>query len=67
MSNNAIYLSGIIFAIMALIHLARILCPFSVTVGTYEIPIAVSYFAFLFFGLVAIYLFKERHIKSEEL
>jgi hypothetical protein len=35
MGNGAIYLAGLLFAIMALVHLARLFCPFDVTVGTF--------------------------------
>lgn len=65
MGNGAIYLGGLLFAFMSLLHLARIFCPFYVQIGTFVIPHAVSYFAFVFFGLLSIFLFRARHVKPK--
>ena len=62
MGNKAIYLAGIIFGLMALWHLARIFCPFNVTIGSYSIPYWFSYVGFILFGLLSVYLFRARHI-----
>lgn len=62
MGNGAIYLAGLIFALMALMHLARVFCPFQVMIGTFEIPHWFSYFGFILFGLLSVYLFRSRHI-----
>ncbi len=61
MGNGAIYLAGLLFAIMALVHLARLFCPFDVTIGTVAIPDWASYIGFIVFGLLSIFLFRARH------
>jgi hypothetical protein len=65
MGNGAIYLAVIIFAFMALIHLARILCPFEVMIGGVALPHELSYLGFIIFGLIAIALFRARHCTKE--
>ncbi len=62
MGNGAIYLSGTIFAIMALIHLARIFCPFEIIIAGVSIPHEFSYLGFIVPGLLSIALFRARHI-----
>jgi len=47
---NALYVSGIIFAVVALIHLYRAVFYFPVTIGTTVIPDYVSVIVFLVFG-----------------
>jgi hypothetical protein len=60
MGNGAIYLAGLIFALMAFIHLARIFCPFDVILGHYQVPQEFSYVGFILFGLLSVYLFRGR-------
>ncbi len=62
MGNGVIYLAGIIFGIMALVHLGRLFCPFQVAIGTFLIPEWFSYIGFIFFGFLSVYLFRARHI-----
>lgn len=59
--NGAINLAGILFSLMALLHLARLFCPFPVTIGTFMVPEWASYVGFFFFGALAFYLFRSRH------
>lgn len=65
MGNGAIYLGGIIFAAMALLHLARIFCPFDVIIAGISIPHEFSYFGFVILGLISIALFRARHVSNE--
>lgn len=58
MGNGAIFLGGLIFALMAFLHLARVFCPFTVMIGTFVIPHWFSYVGFIIFGLLSIYQFK---------
>lgn len=64
MGNGAIYLAGILFGLAALIHLGRIFCPFDVIVGGFSIPHELSFVGFIFFGMLSVYLFRARHIRS---
>ena len=71
MGNGAITLSALIFAIMALVHLGRIFCPFEVQIGSFVAPEWFSYLGFIVFGLLSAYLFKARccynkHLKDLE-
>jgi hypothetical protein len=59
--NGAIYLAGILFGLAALVHLARLFCPFPVTIGHFSIPEWWSYGGFIIFGLLSVYLFRARH------
>lgn len=61
MSNQPIYLSGLIFALLALIHLGRVLCPFQITIGSYIVPESASYAGFVVFGMLSMFLFRSRH------
>lgn len=65
MGNGAINLAGVLFALAALIHLARLFCPFDVTIGHFQIPHWWSYVGFFFFGMLSIYLFRNRHPETE--
>ena len=62
MGNGAIYTAGVIFGMMALLHLARIFCPIYVQLGSFIIPQFFSYIGFILFGLLSIFLFRQRHI-----
>jgi hypothetical protein len=61
--NGAIYLAGIIFGLIALLHLARVFCPFQIIVGSFNVPDWFSYFGFIIFGFISVYLFRSRHEK----
>ncbi len=42
-SKTFTYIAALIFAVMAIVHLYRIISPFRVTFGSVEIPMWVSY------------------------
>lgn len=61
MGNGAINLAGLLFALAALVHLARLFCPFPVMIGHFVVPEWWSYGGFILFGLLSVYLFRSRH------
>lgn len=67
MGNGAICLAGLLFGVMALIHLGRIFCPFDVVIGGISIPHEFSYVLFIFCGLLSIALFRARHFHTKEM
>ncbi len=67
MGNGAINIAGTLFGLAALIHLARLFCPFQVMIGNFAIPEWWSYFGFFLFGLLSIYLFRNRHVVVKEI
>jgi hypothetical protein len=62
MRNGADVIGAIIFALMAIIHLARFLCHFDVTLANYVVPDWVSPVSFVFFGLLAAWLLRPRTV-----
>ena len=65
MGNGAIYLAGVLFGLVAFVHLARIFCPFEVIIAGYAIPYETSYPAFVLLGLLSIYMFRSRHTGAD--
>lgn len=61
MGNGAISLAGTLFSVMALLHLARLFCPFQVMIGSFSVPLWWSYFGFVIFGMLSFFLFRNRH------
>jgi len=59
MGNNAIYIAALLFAFMAIVHLGRIFCPFTVQIGDFIVPDWFSYFGFIIFGLLSAFLFRD--------
>jgi hypothetical protein len=58
MSKNVpLIVSGIIFAIFALVHLVRLFTGFSVAVGGKSIPMGVSVAGLIIGGLLSIWMF----------
>jgi len=55
--NNALITAGVIFAIVAVLHLSRLATKFQVVVGGYEIPIWANVGGSLVAGLLAIWMF----------
>ena len=53
MSNSYVAISTSIFAIVAIVHLARLLKRWPVQVGTYSAPMSVSWFGLLVSALLA--------------
>lgn len=62
MRNGADIIGAIIFALVALVHLARYLCHFDVTVSTYIMPDWVSPVSFVLFGLLSAWLLRRRSV-----
>lgn len=59
MGNTATYIAALLFAFMAIVHLGRIFCPFTVQIGDFIVPEWGSYFAFIIFGLLSAFLFRD--------
>lgn len=52
-SQNYFRLTGIIFGLVAAMHLFRVLFNWDVSLGPYVIPMWVSYFGFVFAGVIS--------------
>lgn len=52
-------IAAVIFALMALVHLYRLVTDFQVVLGSHKIPMTVSYAAIVIAGALAIGLFRE--------
>jgi hypothetical protein len=65
MRNWGITIAGILFILMALLHLARLFCPFPVVIGTYSVPEWFSYIGFVFFGMLAAWQFRAPRPRTE--
>lgn len=52
-------IAAVIFALMALVHLYRLVTDFQVVLGSHTIPMTVSYAAIVIAGALAIGLFRE--------
>lgn len=62
MRNGADIIGALIFAFIALAHLARYLCHFDVTIGQFIVPEWVSPAAFVVFGLLSAWLLRRRTV-----
>jgi hypothetical protein len=56
--RTANIIAGVFFALMALIHLARSMCPFDVTVDGFHFPYLASQAVFVVSGLLSAWLFR---------
>ena len=52
-------IAAAIFAIMALAHVYRIATDFQIVVGSYSLPMTVSYLALVVTGILAVMLYRE--------
>ena len=52
-------IAAIIFALMALLHVYRLITHFQIIVGSHTIPMTVSWIALAVTGLLAVMLYKE--------
>ncbi|MEO8547525.1 MAG: hypothetical protein ABI422_04070 [Sphingomicrobium sp.] len=52
-------LAAAIFALMALVHLYRIVTHFQIILGSHEAPMAASWLAIIITGLLAVMLYRE--------
>jgi len=62
MRSRADIIAGILFGVIAIIHLARLLCPFDVVIANYHVPMWVSIIGFLVPGLLSAWLFRSREV-----
>lgn len=64
MKNKALFISGIIFAIVAIAHLLRFLFKMEVVIGGYIVPMELSLVAFVVAGLLSIWMFIARSSRN---
>lgn len=64
MRNGADFIGALIFAFIALVHLARFLCHFDVTIANLVVPEWVSPTAFVVFGLLSAWLLRRRVVPA---
>lgn len=57
MEKTALLVSGIIFLVVSILHLARYLMKLEVKVGTWVVPVWSSLIGFLFAGLISLWMF----------
>jgi hypothetical protein len=62
MRNIAPAIAGLFFGAGALIHLARLLCPFDVDIAGQDIPYWASGIVFVVAGLLSAWLFRVRSV-----
>lgn len=58
MKNNALYVAGMIFAFLSIVHFIRLFYPFDVIIAGYNIPIWFSGIAFISLGLLSAWMFR---------
>lgn len=56
--NYAVITSASLFALMAIIHLMRLLTPFPVIIGTFSVPIWMSGVIFILSSMLSAWLFR---------
>jgi hypothetical protein len=52
-------LAAVIFALMALVHLYRIVTHFQIVLGSHEVPMSASWVAIVVSGLLAVTVYRE--------
>lgn len=57
MKNKALGIAGIIFLLVAVVHLSRLFYPFEVVFGDYHVPVWVSGIGFVIAGLLSSLMF----------
>jgi len=55
MHKARLIVSGLVFLLLALVHLYRVINPFPIIIGTNVVPEAASYIGLIIFGLLAIW------------
>lgn len=58
MKNKALFLAGLIFAVISLVHFIRLVYPFEIIVGGWPVPLWVNVIAFLVAGLLSGLMFR---------
>lgn len=64
MRGLADIIGGIIFGIVAIIHLARLVCPFDLIVADYYVPIWINAVGYVVAGLLSAWLLRPKHLTS---
>lgn len=67
MKNQALLVSGLIFALIAIVHLLRIFYPFSIFISGVSIPLWVNGIAFILFSLLSIWMFRSFYEKCKHI
>lgn len=62
MRNGATVIGAFVFALIALVHLARYLCPFDVTIAHFLVPEWVSPVVFVVLGLLSAWMLRSRPV-----
>ena len=66
MGRKAVFIAGLLFGLMALIHLWRLLHPFVVKIGSFTAPVWLSGVFYVIGGCISAYLFRAyRNLKSK--
>lgn len=55
--STPLSVAGVIFGLVALVHLYHIINPFPINIGTVAVPHTASYVAFVVFGLLSFWMF----------
>ncbi|MFA6187298.1 MAG: hypothetical protein WC770_08855 [Phycisphaerae bacterium] len=55
--NVALNVSGVVFILVALLHLARVIMKLNANIGQWEIPASASIGGFIFAGVLAVLMF----------
>lgn len=56
--DSALFVAGVIFAIVALIHLLRLFYPFALIIGTFAVPVWFNAVAFVIAGFLSALMFR---------
>lgn len=65
MKNKALLVSGLIFGLIAIVHLLRVFYPFSIIIAGVSIPLWVNAIAFIAFALLSIWMFRSFYEKCK--
>lgn len=67
MKNKALFVTGSIFALLALTHLMRLFYPFQIVIGSFSIPVWLSAFLFVIVGVFSAWIFYAMGSKEKQL
>ena len=66
MGRKAVFIAGVLFGLMALLHLWRLFYPFAVNIGSFSAPVWLSAILYVIGGCISAYLFRAcRNLKSK--
>ena len=57
MAKAPLITAGVIFALIALIHVSRVFFQFPIVISNYPIPLSANIIAFIIFGLLSFWMF----------